>query len=81
MPFRPLPILLVLALGISSGRSQEAMLVETVARVKEATTFIRTSFDSGPDGPRLSGSGFVIGGGGLRTTSISTSARTMRPAS
>ena len=59
---RPLPCLIALALASTStaARAQEAMPIETVSRVKEATTFLRTSDDSDDNGPVMSGSGFVI---------------------
>jgi regulation of enolase protein 1 (concanavalin A-like superfamily) len=57
---RALPIVLLIALGSTAVRAQEAIPVATVAVIKDATTFIRTSIDSEPDGPTISGSGFLI---------------------
>ena len=37
------------------------MPVETVAKVKNATTYIRTNVHANEDEPSTSGSGFVIG--------------------
>jgi regulation of enolase protein 1 (concanavalin A-like superfamily) len=52
------PILIGLALVSSTSRAQNAMTVDTLTAVKEATTYLRTSF--GADGPSLSGTGFLV---------------------
>jgi S1-C subfamily serine protease/regulation of enolase protein 1 (concanavalin A-like superfamily) len=57
---RPLPFAIAIALATTTARAQEAMPVETVAKVKEATTYIVTKVDPDEDGPTASGSGFVI---------------------
>lgn len=57
MRWRPLALAMILI--PAATRAQEAMPVEVVAKVKEATTFIRPVL--GEDGAAVSGSGFVIG--------------------
>ena len=75
---RPLPIAIAFALVSTVAGAQEAMPVETVAAIKEATTFIRTNVDSEPDGPTMSGSGFVIRAEGT-TGYIVTNAHVITP--
>jgi regulation of enolase protein 1 (concanavalin A-like superfamily) len=75
---RRLPILIVVALVSTTGRAQEAMPVQTVALLKEATTFIRTEVDSEVDGSSMSGSGFVIRTEGT-TAYIVTNAHVVTP--
>ena len=57
---RRLRLAIALTLTSTASLAQEAMPVDVVAKVKEATTYIRTSVDSEEDGPTMSGSGFVI---------------------
>lgn len=58
---RSLPFAIAMLLATATGRAQDAMTVETVARVKEATTYIRAIGDADDDGPAGSGSGFLVG--------------------
>jgi regulation of enolase protein 1 (concanavalin A-like superfamily) len=57
---RLLSVLITVAITSTLARAQDSMPIETVVKVKEATTFIQTSVDSIDDGPSMSGSGFVI---------------------
>src|SRR5690242_3089335 len=59
---RPLPFAfaLVLATTAAAARAQEAMSRETVTRVKDATTYLRTDVDSEEGESTMSGSGFVL---------------------
>ncbi|MDR3639537.1 MAG: trypsin-like peptidase domain-containing protein [Isosphaeraceae bacterium] len=75
---RALGIIIVLGLASTVIRAQEAMPVKTVALIKEATTFIRTSVDSDADGPVLSGSGFLVRTDGT-TGYIVTNAHVLTP--
>ncbi len=73
---RTLPFAIALALTSAAAQAQEAMPVETVAKVKDATTYIRTNVDANEDEPSASGSGFVIGVDGT-TGYIVTNAHVM----
>lgn len=57
---RHLPFVLAVVLMPPAARAQEAMPIGTVAKVKEATTFIQTSVDTIDNRPSRSGSGFLI---------------------
>ncbi len=57
---RSFALAMALALTSTTIRAQESMTVESLSRVKDATVFVRTSVDSEPDGPAMSGSGFVV---------------------
>lgn len=73
-------LLFAIALGLASTAAwaQETMPVKTVALIKEATTFIRTSADSDANGPVLSGSGFLVRTEGT-TGYIVTNAHVLTP--
>ncbi len=57
---RRLWLLLALSLAASTGQAQEAMSVQTVQLLKEATAFIRTEVDFEAGGSSMSGTGFLI---------------------